>query len=381
MRRSDQHPSCSPREELGWALYASADQIAEGVLSRLSEDCGSGELAGDEDLLQAIARTDVEATKVLGRWIATGEQASREEMDRLGELGVLADRLPLCHLVKAYLAWRDVVRAVLDRKVQSLGIEAEPSAEIRQMIARSCDASLVRMARRFDGQREGLQEQLEQMALHDHLTGLANRRLLADRLDRALRTCRRSGDMVAVCFIDLDGFKAVNDALGHDAGDRLLRALADRLLAAAGGSDTAARVGGDEFVILCQQSDDEVPPGELARRILARIELPCTIDDHDVRVAASIGVALGGADDDAASLLAQADAAMYLAKQRGGGRHELYSSEIAPRVSRRVTPRRNRDFTVTKGGERGSQDSNLESPVLETGALASWATAPEGAGS
>ncbi|MDX6595039.1 MAG: hypothetical protein QOI72_421 [Solirubrobacterales bacterium] len=357
MRRSDKHPSCSPREQLGWALYASADQVAAGVLSRLSKDWGSGELAGDEDLLQAIARTDVEATKVLGRWIATGEQASREEMDRLGELGVLADRLPLCHLVKAYLTWRDVVSAVLNREAQSLGIEAEPSAEIRQMIARSCDASLVRMARRFDRQREGLQGQLEQMALHDHLTGLANRRLLADRLDRALRRCRRSEDLVAVCFVDLDGFKAVNDAFGHDAGDRILRTLADRLLATIGPSDTAARVGGDEFVILCPQLEDAGRQVELARRILASIEAPCAIDGHRVRLAASIGVALGGADDDGASLLAQADAVMYLAKRRGGARHELYF------------------------GERGSQDSNLESPVLETGALASWATAPEGAGS
>jgi diguanylate cyclase (GGDEF)-like protein len=356
MRHAHEHPSSSPREELGWALYASADRIADDVLSRLAEDRECGELVVDEDLLQAIARTDVEATRVLGRWIATGEQASHKEMDRLGELGVLADRLPLCHLVKAYLTWRDVTSAVLDQKVDGLGVGEGPSMEIRQMIARSCDASLVRMARRFDRQRESLQEQLEQMALHDHLTGLANRRLLTDRLDRALRACRRSNDLVAVCFIDLDGFKAVNDALGHDAGDRLLRALADRLLTVAGGADTAARVGGDEFVILCRQLDDAAA-AELARRILARIEAPCEIAGHDIRVAASIGVALGGNGDDGVSLLARADAAMYLAKQRGGSRHELYS------------------------GERGSQDSNLESPVLETGALASWATAPEGAGS
>jgi diguanylate cyclase (GGDEF)-like protein len=357
MRRLDKHPSCSPREQLGWALYGSADRVAEEVLSQLSRDWGCGELARDEDLLQAIARTDVEATKVLGRWIATGEQASREEMDRLGELGELADRLPLCHLVKAYLTWRDVVSAALDGEAESLGVGAAPSAEIREMIARSCDASMVRMARRFDRQREKLQEQLEQMALHDHLTGLANRRLLGDRLGRALRACRRSEDLVAVCFIDLDGFKSVNDALGHDAGDRLLRTLADRLLATIGPADTAARVGGDEFVLLCPRLEDAGRQLELARRILASIEAPCAIDGHQVRLAASIGVALGDAEEDAASLLAHADAAMYRAKQRGGARYELHREE------------------------RGSQDSNLESPVLETGALASWATAPEGAGS
>jgi diguanylate cyclase (GGDEF)-like protein len=382
MRRPDVGPNSSRRVELGWALYGSADRVADGVLARLSEDWwGCEELGRDEDLLQAIAGTDVEATKVLGRWVATGAEASREEMDRLGALGVLADRLPLCHLVKAYLAWRDVVSAVLDREVERLDVEAETGAEIRQMIARSCDASMVRMARRFDRQRESLQEQLEQMALHDHLTGLANRRLLADRLDRALRSCRRSSDLVAVYFIDLDGFKAVNDALGHDAGDRLLRVLADRLQTMIGAADTAARVGGDEFVILRRQLGDAEPPAELAQRILAKIEAPCAIDGHEVRVAASIGVALGDGSDDGASLPARADAAMYLAKQRGGSRHELYSSKIAPRVVRRATPRGSRHFTAGKCRKRGSQDSNLESPVLETGALASWATAPERAGS
>jgi diguanylate cyclase (GGDEF)-like protein len=304
------------------------------VLSRLAEDGGRADTAAD--LLDTIARTDVEATRVLGRWIATGEEASRDEMDRLGELGVLADRLPLCDLVKAYLAWRDVVDAVLDREVERLGVAAELHAEIKQMIARSCDASMVRMARRFDSQTVSLQEQLEHMALHDPLTGLSNRRMLADRLHRALRSCRRGGDSVAVCFIDLDGFKAVNDALGHDAGDRLLRVLADRLLAMVGTSDTAARVGGDEFVIVCEQLEDAGAAAELAARILARIEEPCAIDGHVVRVAASIGVALGDADDRAAGLLADADAAMYLAKQRGGSRQERYSSEIDARDSRRM---------------------------------------------
>jgi diguanylate cyclase (GGDEF)-like protein len=336
MMSSNGRPSSSQREELGWALHASADQVADRVLSRLSEDGAFNGTAADEDLLAAISRTDVEATKVLGRWIATGEEASREEMDRLGSLGVLADRLPLCDLVKAYLAWRDVMSAVLDREVERLGIGMELSEEIRQMIARSCDASMVRMARRFDRQRESLRERLEYMALRDPLTGLANRRLLADRLDHALRSCRHD-ETVAVYFLDLDGFKAVNDALGHEAGDQLLRVLADRLLAEVGASNTTARVGGDEFVILCEQLEDAGAAAKLALRILARIEEPCAIDGHEVRVAASIGLALGGAEDDAAPLLAHADAAMYLAKQGGGSRHELYTPQISAQVSRGET--------------------------------------------
>jgi diguanylate cyclase (GGDEF)-like protein len=324
--------SPSLREELGWALHASADRVAAGVISRLYEDGGKDEIAADEFLPKAIARTDVEATRVLGRWIATGEEASREEMDRLGELGMLADRLPLCDLVKAYLTWRDVISAVLEEEIARLGVGAELSNEIRQMIRRSCDASMVRMAREFDRQREGLRDQLEHMALHDPLTGLANRRLLADRLDDALRSAGRNGGSVAVCFIDLDGFKAVNDALGHDVGDLLLRVLAARLMATLGSSDTAARVGGDEFVIICEQLDGAESAGHLAERILAGIEKPCLVEGHEVHVLASVGVALAGVGEQAADLLCKADAAMYLAKERGGSRHELYTAEVGAHV-------------------------------------------------
>jgi diguanylate cyclase (GGDEF)-like protein len=103
-----------------------------------------------------------------------------------------------------------------------------------------------------------------------------------------------------------------------------------------GDSGTAARVGGDEFVILCEQLAALGSATEVGRRILARLEEPCAIDGHEVRVTASIGVALGAAADEAASLLSRADAAMYLAKQRGGSRHELYSPEIGAHAARRA---------------------------------------------
>ncbi|HYC82299.1 MAG TPA: hypothetical protein VEB65_10970, partial [Solirubrobacterales bacterium] len=130
-------------------------------------------IGADPELREEIARTDVEATKVFARWVASGERASSEEMDRLGGLGLLADRLPLSDLVKAYLAWREAIGAALDHEAERLGAGAGLRGEIQAMIGRSCDASLVRMARRFDRQRESLQDQLEEMALHDPLTGLA----------------------------------------------------------------------------------------------------------------------------------------------------------------------------------------------------------------
>jgi diguanylate cyclase (GGDEF)-like protein len=320
-----QDGSTTPREQLGWALHDSAHHVADGVLARLSAEGADCEVL-DEDLLEAIARTDVEATRVLGRWIATGEEASREEMDRLGELGVHADRLPLCNLVKAYLAWRDTVTGLLDVTGVRLDVEPQLIAEVKAMIGRSCDASMVRMARRFDRQRQSLRDQLEHLAWHDPLTGLANRRLLADRLADAVRTDRRDGGPVAVCFLDLDGFKAVNDARGHDVGDRLLQVLGRRLLELIGPADTAARVGGDEFVVVCRHAEDAAL--ELARRALERIQEPCSIDGCDVRVAASIGVAIGDVGDEPASLLADADAAMYQAKRRGGSRLELHGAGV-----------------------------------------------------
>jgi diguanylate cyclase (GGDEF)-like protein len=197
------------------------------------------------------------------------------------------------------------------------------------------------MARRVDRQRAGMREQLEQMALHDPLTGLANRRLLADRLEEALRSCRRS-DSVAVCFMDLDGFKTVNDLFGHEAGDELLRVLGDRLLETLGGSGTAARVGGDEFVVVRDRSGSTGSATELADRIRARIEEPCALNGRLVRVGVSVGVALGGVGDEAAATISRADAAMYLAKQRGGSCLELYGrGSHSPDLDRRAgTPER-----------------------------------------
>lgn len=162
------------------------------------------------------------------------------------------------------------------------------------------------------------QYQLEQMAHYDALTHLPNRTLLADRLAQAMMQCQRHDNSLAVVFLDLDGFKDVNDAHGHDVGDELLVALSRRMKEALREGDTLARIGGDEFVaVLADLATVEDCPPLLNRLLLAASE-PITVDDTELNVSASIGVTLYPKDSvDADMLLRHADQAMYLAKQAG----------------------------------------------------------------
>jgi diguanylate cyclase (GGDEF)-like protein len=172
--------------------------------------------------------------------------------------------------------------------------------------------------------RTRLYAELRRQALHDGLTGLANRTLVIDRGEQALARTRRTGRTTAVLSIDLNGFKAVNDTWGHAAGDRLLTVTADRLVAAVRDVDTVGRLGGDEFVVLCE----DVSPGaasQLAERVRAAIEVPVEIGGATVQVGASVGISLhdGSWAGGVADLLTRADSAMYAQKRsardgRGG---------------------------------------------------------------
>jgi diguanylate cyclase (GGDEF)-like protein/PAS domain S-box-containing protein len=158
---------------------------------------------------------------------------------------------------------------------------------------------------------------LTERAVRDPLTGLANRALLEERLRTSLARDARSGESTGLLFLDLDGFKEVNDQHGHAVGDAVLRAVADRLSAAVRPSDTVARLGGDEFVILVESATD-LALSALVARLRHAVTHPFAVHDLDLRVGVSIGVALSrGGSDDPSGLLAQADARMYDAKRRG----------------------------------------------------------------
>ncbi len=171
------------------------------------------------------------------------------------------------------------------------------------------------------------EERMRHEAVHDPLTGLANRTLLRDRLEHALQRSERDGAATGVLFVDLDGFKAVNDRHGHATGDAALVELGMRLRTAVRPGDTIARIGGDEFVAVCEEVD-ETSALAIGRRILEAIQRPFVAGELPLSVSASVGIALGHADADA--LLAQADAAVYRAKAEGRGRVELFGPQSAP---------------------------------------------------
>ncbi len=160
------------------------------------------------------------------------------------------------------------------------------------------------------------QRKLEQLASFDELTGLPNRRLLHDRLEQTLRRMQRRNDGMAVMFIDLDGFKNVNDSHGHAIGDLALRAVAARLQKCIRSSDSVGRLGGDEFAIVLDGARLPADAALVGKRIVAAMSEPLVLEQHRVTLAASIGIAVYPADGtDAATLLRNADAAMYKAKQ------------------------------------------------------------------
>ncbi|MDE1942607.1 MAG: PAS domain S-box protein [Betaproteobacteria bacterium] len=178
------------------------------------------------------------------------------------------------------------------------------------------------------------QQILERMAHHDALTGLPNRNLLRDRLDMAVAQARRTGEKLALCFVDLDGFKAVNDTLGHEAGDQLLIEIAAKLHAVCRATDTVARLGGDEFVLIFTNIVDETECRHLTDRVLAAVEEPVRLQDRQVQISASIGVALfPDASLEGDALLRLADQAMYAAKQSGRGRVHFASGQTGEALS------------------------------------------------
>ena len=169
-----------------------------------------------------------------------------------------------------------------------------------------------------------LTEELTRRAMHDMLTGLGNRALLWDRLTAALARARRSGKPTGVLLLDLNGFKPVNDTYGHDAGDLVLKVVAERLRTCVRTEDTVARLGGDEFVIVAEDLTGVDGALVVAERVVQALNEPMTVNGHELRTPASIGIAisygLGAADD----VLREADTAMYVAKRRGGGCYHVH---------------------------------------------------------
>jgi len=185
-------------------------------------------------------------------------------------------------------------------------------------------------------ERLKVEEDMRHQALHDPLTGLPNRTLLADRLTHALRRATRSGS-IAVLFLDLDQFKLINDSCGHRAGDELLREVAMRLSVAMRPGDTVARFGGDEFCLVCDDIDDALEAVAIAERVIAEVGRPFSLATGEYFASASVGIALAdGPSRLAEDLIREADAAMYRAKEQGRGRYELFDEVMRGDATERL---------------------------------------------
>jgi diguanylate cyclase (GGDEF)-like protein len=216
-------------------------------------------------------------------------------------------------------------------------------------------------------------DEAQHEAFHDGLTGLPNRSLFIDRLGHAIDRGERSGAEVGVLFCDLDGFKTVNDSLGHSAGDRLLVSVADRLRECVRPADTVARLGGDDFAVLLEELRGPGDAARAAQRILNALEAPFQLASREVYVTVSIGIATGVGDAD--TLLRDADLAMYRAKSEGKGRYAVYE----PALHSAIVERLELEVDLRRAIERGELELayqpifNLRSGAVESvEALARW---------
>ena len=200
------------------------------------------------------------------------------------------------------------------------------------------DGEVLGRSIRYAIERKLAEVELSHQALHDPLTGLANRALLLERLEMALARRERHPGSVALLFLDIDHFKGINDTFGHEVGDRVLASIGERVRSALRPEDTASRFGGDEFVVLCEDLADEWHVVTIANRIMRSVAEPIPLDTGEIVVTTSIGIAAArGIGDRPEVLLRDADAAVYRAKELGRGRFEIFDQRMRARLLARST--------------------------------------------
>jgi diguanylate cyclase (GGDEF)-like protein/PAS domain S-box-containing protein len=214
------------------------------------------------------------------------------------------------------------------RTFESLGTNCLNNPHIRGVVFNSRDVT----------DRKVIQQRIQHLAYHDNLTGLPNRSLLQDRLAHSIARAERGGRKVAVLFIDLDNFKNINDTLGHDVGDELLRQVSRRLTECVRLEDTIARQGGDEFIVLLDSLDDSRGASVVAQKILNALRLPFVIGGGEQHASGSIGIALYPEDGrDPQTLMRNADTAMFHGKSLGKNTYQYFTAQMNVAVKRRMT--------------------------------------------
>jgi diguanylate cyclase (GGDEF)-like protein len=220
---------------------------------------------------------------------------------------------------------------------QALALSAVKSGAQDYLVKGKIDRELLLRAMQYSIERKRYQEELERQANYDGLTGLPNRHLLNDRLNQAV-FAQRHQRSISVVFIDLDHFKVINDSLGHNAGDEVLRHVAERLRLAVRDGDTVARIGGDEFVLILADQTKEDVIFRAMNRIIGKVSEPITIGTREFNITCSAGISVHPQDGaDVETLLQNADAAMYRAKAHGRNNFQFYTSEMNALANERLS--------------------------------------------
>jgi diguanylate cyclase (GGDEF)-like protein len=330
---------------LGKALNASTGEVVEEMMRRSA----ASRVVLDEVVEESFERVGTVSTVAVARWMAgEGEEVAREvgqESWRIFARLASQRAAPLNEVTKRCLRWRDSAAEVLRRRAAELGLADEMLGQALRMLQRSLDVTLVRMCQSFEDERQRSHEELANrekelifLATHDTLTGLPNRSLILDRIEQILTRARIQQEPVAALFIDLDNFKAINDSLGHTAGDELLCAVAARLEGVVRETDALGRLGGDEFVVIADGLSLAAGPELIAERLLEAFKEPFKLsaaEDASVLVRASVGIATGRRSS-AEELLRDADIAMYRAKWGGKSRYLLFESGMQDEVQSRM---------------------------------------------
>ena len=305
----------APNVFQGWlTMGVRGDDFLDQTLQTISQGASQVSLADSGTVIAAVGQgVQMSDAKLRRNLSLTAGQRSwnltlvpsiglLSEADRRMGLWVLGIGLTLSLMLVALTA------VLAGSRNRALAQVDRATAALREDVAQRC---LV------EAQLREREKELQHMAFHDPLTGLANRLLFYDRVGHAVATHARETKTFAVLFIDLDGFKRVNDEFGHDAGDTVLRMTAARLRTLLREGDTIARFGGDEFAVLVEKLHNPVDARSTAERVVAQLQNPITIGNIQVKVTASVGIALHRAGVDVGDLVRDADAAMYAAKAMG----------------------------------------------------------------
>ena len=330
---------------LGEALNERTEDVRERILAR---NVASGQTL-DAMVEDSFARVGTVSTIAVARWMAgeppeVAREVGQESWQIFGQLAVQR-AAALNEVTKRCLRWCDAASEVVRESAAALETPPETLLQALAMLQRSLNVTLVRMCESFDSERKLADEQLEHrqeelafLATHDPLTGLPNRTLILDRVEQMLARSRRNQTPVAALFVDLDNFKSINDTLGHEVGDELLRAVAARLDGVVRSTDAFGRLGGDEFVVVSEELSLSAGPELIAERLIEALKEPFKLgSDEETRltVTASIGIASGDRTAPA-DLLRDADIAMYRAKWDGKNRYVVFETGMQDAVQTRM---------------------------------------------